>query len=345
MLEVASALGVGAADDRDALLSCLLDDLRGGAPTLIVVEDAHWADDATIELLAMLGRRAGELPLLLVVTYRDDDVAADHPLRLVLGDLVTASRTAVLTLAPLSPSAVDAPAAPHGLAGEELHRRTGGNPFFVTEALAAPEDDVPSSVRLAVLARAARLDAGARAVLDAVAVVPGRAEQWLVEAVSQPAASDLDACVAGGMLVDEDGALAFRHELGRLAVEAELSVTARRDLHGRVVAALQVHPGVDPARIAHHAELAGDDLALARAASRACHLAADRTAFREAVRHGERALAVGYALDPDERAELQTELGHALAACARGGGGRRLLRNGRRPLARGRRRPSARPTL
>ena len=57
---------------------------------MIVVEDAHWADDATIELLAMLGRRAGELPLLLVVTYRDDEVAADHPLRLVLGDLVTA---------------------------------------------------------------------------------------------------------------------------------------------------------------------------------------------------------------------------------------------------------------
>ena len=316
VLEVARALGLDAPDDRDALLGCLLADLRGRGATLIVVEDAHWADDATVELLAMLGRRAGELPLLLVVTYRDDDVAAHHPLRLVLGDLVTASRTAVLSLQPLSLAAVDALAAPHGLAGEELHRRTGGNPFFVTEALAAPDEDLPSSIRLAVLARAARLDAGARAVLDAVAVVPGRAEHWLVEAMSRPAAGDVDACVLRGMLVDEDGAYAFRHELGRLAVEAELSVTARRDLHRRAVAALTARPGVDPARVAHHAELAGDDRTLARAASRACHLAADRTAYREAVRHGERALSVGHALDPDERAELQVKLGHSLAACA-----------------------------
>ena len=94
-------------------------------------------------------------------------------------------------------------------------------------------------------------------------------------------------------------------------------MTARRDLHRRAVAALTARPGVDPARVAHHAELAGDDRTLARAASRACHLAADRTAYREAVRHGERALSVGHALDPDERAELQVKLGHSLAACAR----------------------------
>ena len=175
------------------------DDLRGRGATLIVVEDAHWADDATIELLAMLGRRAGELPLLLVVTYRDDDVAARPPAPAGArrprdsqpdGGAEPGDRS--------RSSAVDALAAPHGLAGEELHRRTGGNPFFVTEALAAPDDDLPSSIRLAVLARAARLDAGARAVLDAVAVVPGRAEHWLVEAMSQPAAGDVDACVCAG---------------------------------------------------------------------------------------------------------------------------------------------------
>ena len=101
-------------------------------------------------------------------------------------------------------------------------------------------------------------------------------------------------------------------------MEAELSVTARRDLHRRAVdARRRPAPTSTPPRLAHHAELAGDDGALARAASRACHLAADRTAYREAVRHGERALSVGYALDPDERAELQAKLGHALAGLRR----------------------------
>ena len=144
--------------------SCVafVDDLRGSGPTLIVVEDAHWADEATIEALAMLGRRAVDLPVLLVVTYRENEVTADHPLRMVLGDLATSAGSAWLASAPLSLEAIRALAAPEGASPEELYQRTGGNPFYVTEALAEPGTAVPTTVRLAVLARASRLTPSAR---------------------------------------------------------------------------------------------------------------------------------------------------------------------------------------
>lgn len=149
-LDAAAALGLDAPVDRDGLLGGLLVDLRDGRrPTLLVIEDAHWADDATIELLAMLGRRAVDLPLMLVVTYRDEEVTTEHPLRRVIGDLVTASATVWLGLRPLSLDAVRVLAEPLGANADDLYERTGGNPFYLTEALAAPAEDVPTTIRLA----------------------------------------------------------------------------------------------------------------------------------------------------------------------------------------------------
>ncbi len=240
-LEVASALGLDTTPDRDALLATLLGALRDGPPTLAVIEDAHWADDTTIELIALLGRRAVDLPLLLVVTYREAEVTADHPLRLVLGDLASASGAVWLGLQPLSLAAVRELAAGTDAPAEEIHQRTGGNPFFVTEALAAPAAAVPTSVRLAVLARAGRLPPTARDVLDAVAIVPGRAEPWLVEQLCDPAPGAIDACLGSGVLVAEDGMYAFRHELARMAVELDLTDERRRALHQRAVVALADH--------------------------------------------------------------------------------------------------------
>ncbi len=313
-LDAADALGVPAPEDRDGLLRSLLEDLRAGPPTLIVIEDAHWADDGTIELFAMLGRRAVDLPLLLVVTYREDEVTAEHPLRLTLGNLATASGAMWLGLRPLSPAAVQTLADAAGVPAGDLYALTCGNPFYVTEALAVPAGTVPKTVRLAVLARATRLPPPARLVLDAVAVVPGRAEDWLVEALCAPPPGAIDDCVRSGVLVAEDGTYAFRHELARLAVELELAEGRRRELHGRAVAALADRPGADPARIAHHAEAAGDDVALARFGTEACRLAFARTAYREAAEHGQRALAVQHLLTPDEAAELKATVGYSLLA-------------------------------
>ena len=319
LLDAAGVLGLDVPADRDGLLGCLLDDLRRcPQSTLLVVEDAHWADHATIELLAMLGRRAVDLPLLLVVTYRDDEVTTEHPLRRVIGDLVTASATVWLGLRPLSLEAVRALAKPLGADADELYERSGGNPFYVTEALADPTEVVPTTVRLAVLAWVVRLGPAARAVVDAVAVVPGRAESWLVDGLCAPPPGAVEACVEGGVLVAADGTYAFRHELARQAVEDELSAGRRGELHRGAVAALRARPGVDPARIAHHAEAGGDHAALARSARDASLLATGRSAHREAVRHGERALSVSHELTANEVAALKVTLTTSLVACARG---------------------------
>src|SRR5688572_10589865 len=147
--------------ERSELFRALLDELAGPAATLLVVEDAHWADEATLDLLRFLGRRVGATAALVVVTYRDDEVGRDHPLRVALGDLATAPAIRRLAVAPLSVAAVARLAAGSGLNPAELHRQSGGNPFFVTEVLAAG-GGIPATVRDAVLARAARLSGDAR---------------------------------------------------------------------------------------------------------------------------------------------------------------------------------------
>jgi DNA-binding CsgD family transcriptional regulator/tetratricopeptide (TPR) repeat protein len=319
--DAARALGIEVAPDRDRLLTQLVDELRDGPPTLLVIEDAHWADEATVEVLGMLGRRTPDLPLLLAVSYRDTVIGTGHPLVVVVGDLITAATTALVVLGPLSHTGVDELVARAGMSGQvsthALYERTGGNPFFVTEALAAPGDDVPTTVRLAVLARAARLDRGARDVIDAIAIVPGHAERWLVDGICGCDDRSLDECVAAGMLVHGPDGYAFRHELARMAIWAEMPETTRRTLHATALAVLADQGGVDPARLAHHAGAAGDETAIAMWSRIACREALARTAFREAVRHGEAALAFAPRLTPDHLAELRVDLARALVALVR----------------------------
>ncbi len=128
---------------------------RGG---VLVLEDVHWADGATLDVLRVLGRRVDGSGTLVIATYRDDEVAGDHPLRVVLGELASAPGVVRLAVPRLTVDAVRELAEPHGLDAEALHRLTLGNAFYVTEILAAGGDELPATVRDAVLARAALLD-------------------------------------------------------------------------------------------------------------------------------------------------------------------------------------------
>ena len=143
----------------------------------------HWADEATLDVLRIVARRVETLPALIVATYRDDELDRRHPLRRALGELTHGDRTTRLAVEPLSPEAVAALAAPHGVDADDLYRKTNGNAFFVTEVLAADGAEVPETARDAVLARAARLSPEATELLEAVAVVPPHAEQGLLEAI------------------------------------------------------------------------------------------------------------------------------------------------------------------
>jgi DNA-binding CsgD family transcriptional regulator/tetratricopeptide (TPR) repeat protein len=287
------------------LSATLLDELRRRPPTVVVIEDLHWADEATLDLVRLLVRRLSAVPALALLTYRHDELDRRHPLRILLGELPSAAVTR-LVLRPLSAAAVAALAGPGGMDAGRLHERTGGNPFYVTEALAAGTASVPDSVRDAVLARVARLSRPARALLEAVAVVPQRTELWLLEALADGGLAALEDCLASGMLRSEAGAVGFRHEIARVAIEETLPPDRLLALNRRALAALVSAPDgpADPARVAHHAEAAGDREAILRHAPLAAARAAAVAAHREAADQYARALRVADGLPPAERADL-----------------------------------------
>jgi DNA-binding CsgD family transcriptional regulator len=310
VLDLAGVLGgqlaalVGDSARPYDVASALLRELETG-PSVLVLEDVHWADEATLDVIRVAGRRIGDVPALLILSYRDDELDPAHPLRVVLGDLPGSDQVTRLELAGLSPQAVAVLAGPSGVDPAELHRKTAGNPFFVTEVLAAGTGLVPRAVADAVLARAARLSGSARDLLDAAAVVPGPAELWLLNALS-PAAGPgaVDECLVAGMVVLADSAVEFRHEIARQVVEEALPPGRRAGLHRVALATLAGQAVPDLARLAHHAEAAGDADAVLRFAPRAAERAAAARARREAAGLYARALRFAGALKPADRADL-----------------------------------------
>ena len=264
----------------------------------VVVEDIHWADEATLDLLRFLARRIGSLPVLLVATYRDDELAASYPLRTALGDLAVQRCTRRVDLAPLSAAAVAALSAGSGLDAAELYRVTGGNAFYVTETLRTGLDQVPRSAVDAVLARVAGLGPGARDVLHAAALIGSVVEPWLLEQAADCPPSTVDELVDRGLLTADGAVLRFRHEIARRAVAQEIPAHRQPAIHARLLAALLAAGCTDHARLAFHAEAAGDDPATLEHATLAGRHAAELGSHREAAAQFERALRVAHGEPP-----------------------------------------------
>jgi DNA-binding CsgD family transcriptional regulator/tetratricopeptide (TPR) repeat protein len=298
-----AALVAEAADPR-TIARAVLDELV--EPVLVVLEDVHWADAATLDALRVLGRRIDGTRGLVIATYRDDEVESGHPLRTVLGELASAPGVSRVRVPRLSLEAVRELAGPIGADAAAIHALTGGNPFFVTEILAVGNASLPETVRDAVLARAASLRVAERRLLEVVALVPGGAELWLLDAVFAGDLEHLDACLAAGMLHEDGHAVAFRHELARLALESTIPPGRRHVLHGRLVDALRTHShdDLDLARLAHHAERAGDGAAVLEYAPAAARRAASAASHREAAQHYAQALRFADGLPARDRAEL-----------------------------------------
>jgi DNA-binding CsgD family transcriptional regulator len=281
-------------------------------PTILVLEDLHWGDEATLDVVRLLGRRVEATFALVVATYRDDQLDRVHPLRVLLGELATAPGVARLKLEPLSPAAVRRLADGSPVDAEALYHRTRGNPFFVRAVLETGNSDVPETVRDAILGRAAHLGSRATVVLEAVAVAPPRVEPWLLDAVCADSSDGLDECFAAGLLAEIDSGIGFRHELARLAVEGAVTPVRKRALHSQVLAALIAGPGeLDPARLAHHAEAAGDGGAVLRFAPAAASRAAAVGAHREAAAQYGRALRWAGGLPLADQAALLEQQAHA----------------------------------
>jgi DNA-binding CsgD family transcriptional regulator len=279
------------------VLALLRDSRR---PAVFAFEDVHWADGATLDLIRYVGRRLDGTRALLVVTHRDDGIDSGHMLRAVLGRLPAPS-TLRCRLSPLSPQAVDELARRARRDPRGLYRATQGNPFYVTELLAAPAALLPASVRDAVLARVSVVSAGARAVLELVsaATAPLERELALQDGEVQP----VDECLCAGLLVEQDGLLSFRHEIARRTVEDAIPPMRARALHARMFELLPERPGLASRRV-HHAQRAGMSesmLPLALAAADECMAA---SAHRQAAALLLLALEHAGSLDDSQRIGL-----------------------------------------
>ena len=274
-------------------------------PAVLVIEDAHWADEATLDFIKYIGRRIDSARALFVVTLRDDELGLDHPLRRVLGDL-PATITRRVELAPLSRGAVEKLARAAGRDAGALHRLTGGNPLYVSELLAEPGKTVPASVRDVVLARFGRLSPAARRVVELVATEPGRLERAVVDTLIPGADQAVREAHSSGVLRAGDGWLSFRHEIARQCIESELDADRRAALHAQVFDVLRneniVHDGL--AREVHHAIGAGRHDDVAALAPRAAEEAARLGSHREAAALYRRALAASNRTNTEERAAL-----------------------------------------
>ena len=302
---------IAAASNRDLIFHATIDHLTQGLKaTIVVVEDVHWADEATLDLIKFLGRRMQHLPVMLVISYRDDEVGAHHPLRSVIGDLPV-SLLRRLSLPSLSEGAVQTMALRVGRQAADLCKVTGGNPFFVTEALAVAAHEVPATVRDAVLARISRLSDAARRVANLAALAPGKLEFWLLDAIVAPDACEVEECLAAGMVARDD-AIAFRHDLARHAVEESLGVPVRQRLHARILGALQAHATAakQTARLVHHADRAGDSAAVLRFAPAAADEALSLGAHRQVAAHLATAFGHAATLSAEEKALLLDRLSY-----------------------------------
>jgi DNA-binding CsgD family transcriptional regulator len=297
---------------RDQLYGALLQQLSDMRTlTVIGIEDVHWADEATLDLLSYLGRRIQHLRVLLLVAYRDDALVANDPLRLTLGALASQRATRRLTLGALSTAGVATLARGSGIDAAELHRLTAGNPFFVTEVLQAGSDALPVSVRDAVLARTRRLSAPAREALEVAALVGSRMRSGLlVSLVDDPIV--IDELISHNLLIKDGDDLRFRHEIARVAIDAAVPPYRKAAIHSKIIDALLSSGCDDDARLAFHAEGAGNAELVLAYAPRAGRRAAALSARREAAAQYERALRFVPETDIRRRAELLDSLAQQL---------------------------------
>ena len=293
---------------RQQLFDALVDRLRAQRGLgVLVFEDVHWADDATLDLVRHLARRVQRLPVLILVTFRDD-----HPvpgLQLALGELVRQRTVRRITLPTLSADAVRVLVSGHDLDAAEVYRLTGGNPYFVAELLSTGHDGLARTARDAVLAKVGTLSDAARTAIETAALLGARIDVDMVAEVAGVASAVHDELVAAGLVLLDDRSLRFRHEIARLAVADAVPPVRASQIHRRALTALVARGHTDASRLAFHAEGAGDAAAVVRHAARAAEDAAAVSSHREAVEHCRRALRFTEDGDAVLRRRLATELG------------------------------------
>ena len=308
------------AADRFQLLEAvagLLAAIGHRRPTVLLLDDLHWAERASLILLGHVLRWQGPMRLLVVATYRESELGRAHPLAAALADLrrdVTIDRIQLGGLDRAAIAALD-PGAPAALA-TAVYRRAGGNPFFARElfrnAAESGADDLSKGVREVIGHRLDRLGADAADVLATAAVIGPR---FVVDDLEEVLGSDpleaLERALGAGLLrEDRDGSCAFAHALVQETLLAELSTVRRVRLHRRIADVLAARSG-DVSEIARHryeAAAGGGGAEAAEALERAGEAALEALAYETAAAHFARAMEV----DPPARGRLLPRHGDAL---------------------------------
>jgi predicted ATPase/DNA-binding CsgD family transcriptional regulator len=288
----------------------LLDELAlPPQPTVVVLEDVHWADEATLDVITLLARRIGSMPVLLLLTCRDGEAPPGHPVHAAVS-----ATSAVLELEPLSAHAV---ASLSGDGADDFYAATGGNPFYVSELLASrTADELPRSITNAVRGRVSRLSDDERRLVELVSVVPNRVATSVLDAVLPGWPATAEEPERRALLEVHPRYVRFRHELARNAIRSSVPIAARRRLHAEILAAL-LAAEADPADIVHHAEAAGAENVVADYALVAARRAAALDSNREAYSHYRRASVFLDRLPAYERAAALEELASAAYAVYR----------------------------
>ena len=296
----------------DGVAHVLVEATAGERPGLLVIDDVHWADAASLEVLAFLVRRLKDRPVLVVASWRPEETPPDHPARRILADATRNGLAAVIVPGRLDADDVAELAAEAGASAElseRLFSETQGLPFFVVEYLDAQTDDasLPPGVRGLLEARVTGVSEVAGQVIAAAAVLARPFDVDLIRAVSGRSADETVSAVEEltrrGLLAESgSGELSFRHEQARRVAYDLTSAGRRRLLHGRVAEALDAR---DTGAIAQHFRLAGRDAKAAAAYRRAGEQARDLYANAEAVAAFREALALG----DDDSASLHEAIG------------------------------------
>lgn len=300
--------------DRRQKIHSAMHSILDTEPTVLIIEDLQWADEATLDLVRYLGRRLESTRSMLLVSYRPEDVDTTHPLLVVLADL--GHRATRVDVPPLSPVGVAELAAGQDVDPELVHRATGGNPFFVDEVLANPDDELPATIDAAVMARVATLPTGSLDLLELVSLSPDGLEIEIAERFSPEAARNIDAAIRRRLLVEDHGRLKCRHDLIRLTVDNSIPPARRRRVHQRLLAEVEA---VTPtrrvmSRLAHHAVEAGEVPKAIEYSLQAAAYASKDGSNREARSHYQAALAFRHAMDTSTLDEAL--VGAAEASCA-----------------------------
>ncbi len=265
---------------REELFAALTEVLdRPAHPAVVVVEDVHWADDETVDVLRYLIRRIRTLPAVLVITMRQREMSQSHPARRLLTGPAN-SAPAELRLAPLSLSAVTELVRGRGLDAAEVHAVSGGNPFLVHQLLSCEPQDLDRCAHEALLARAERMSAGARSVLQMLAVLPDGADTIVARALFGDVQEELREAEGSGLLRSCADRIRFQHELGRVAVSSSMSFGERLAATNRVLDAL-VATGAEPMLMVRVAHTAGDGRRATKAALQTLYGASPPHSHRE----------------------------------------------------------------